>query len=104
MSEQNITQQQIIARAMKDENFRQQLLANPRAVLERELGIALPQDVSVQVYEDTPTTIHLVLPAKPQGGAVQELSDAELETIAGGAGGTGDCCSRPGLSTCKAGL
>ena len=103
MSEQNITQQQLIARAMKDETFRQQLLANPRAVLEREMGITFPQDVSIQVYEDTPTTIHLVLPAKPQGETMQELSDAELEMVAGGADAI-NCASRPGLGTCKAGL
>ncbi len=84
MPEQNTTQQQVLARAMKDEAFRQQLLSNPKETLERELGITLPQGVNVQVHEDTPTSIHLVLPAKPRTNEPQELSDAELEQAAGG--------------------
>ncbi|SRR5205809_3535016 len=82
MKEQNTLQQQIMARAMKDEAFRQELLANPKAVLERELGITLPRGVSVQVHEDTATILHLVLPMKPPAGESQELSDAELEQAA----------------------
>jgi hypothetical protein len=84
MTEQQTTlQQQIMARAMKDEAFRQQLLSNPKAVLERELGITLPQGVIVQVHEDTPTIVHLVLPPA-RSGQPQELSDAELEQASGG--------------------
>jgi hypothetical protein len=84
MSQQNPMQEQVIAKAMKDEAFRQELLSNPKAVLERELGVTLPQGVTIQVHEDTPTTLHLVLPMKPQAGEPQELSDAELEQVAGG--------------------
>lgn len=86
MSEQNTLQDQIIAKAMKEETFRQQLLNNPKETLERDLGIALPQGVTVQVHEDTPTTVHLVLPVQPPMGKPQELSEAELGTIVGGAG------------------
>jgi hypothetical protein len=98
MSEtQKTLQEQIIARAMQDETFRQQLLSSPKQTLGRELGITLPEGVTVQVYEDTPTLIHLVLPIRPQTGEPQELSDAELEQAAGGARATGPdagslCC------------
>src|SRR5947207_3840131 len=84
MREQNPWRQQVMVRAMKDDAFRQEVLANPTAVLERELGITLPPGVSVQVHEDTPTTLHLVLPMKPPAGVPQELSDAELEQAADG--------------------
>jgi hypothetical protein len=83
MSEQNTLQQQMMARAMKDDAFRQELLANPKAVLERELGMTLPRAVSVQVHEDTPTILHLVLPVKPPAGGPVELSDAQLEQAVG---------------------
>lgn len=79
-------QEQITTRAMKDETFRQKLLSDPRQTLERELGIRLPEGVSVHVYEDTATTLHLVLPVKAEQSSVYELSDAELETAAGGVG------------------
>lgn len=84
--------QQLIARAMKDEAFRQELMGNPKAVLERELGIELPSDVTVQVHEDTSSTIHLVLPTKQRTDGVQELSDEELGHIVGG-----DAIPPPGL-------
>jgi len=81
MSQQNSIQEQIIARAMKEEAFRQELLSNPKAAIEGALGISIPQGVTIAVHQDTPTTLHLVLPAKVQTG---ELSDAELEQVAGG--------------------
>lgn len=83
MFDQN-TKQKIIVRAMKDEAFRQELLKNPKAVLEREFRATIATEVSVQVHEDTPTSIHLVLPRKAQEDNLRELSDTELEKAAGG--------------------
>src|SRR5437764_12611469 len=99
MREQNPWRQQVMVRAMKDDAFRQELLANPKAVLERELGITLPQGVSVQVHEDTPTILHLVLPMKPPAGEPVELSDAELEQAAGGSGGAAPYTPRCSFSS-----
>ena len=81
MAPQNPIQEQIIAKAMKEETFRQELLSNPKATLERELGISIQEDLTIAVHENTPTTLHLVLPAK---GQMRELSDAELEQATGG--------------------
>jgi len=93
MSHQNPIQEQIIAKAMKDEAFRQELLSNPKAALERELGISVSPGVTIAMHEDTPTTLHLVLPAL--GDQMRELSDAELEQTTGGwsAGTCGTWCS-----------
>ena len=86
MSQQDPIQEQIIAKAMKEETFRQELLSNPKVAVERGLGITLPQGTNIQVHEDTPNTVHIVLPMKAQSGEPQELSDAELEQAVGGAG------------------
>ena len=75
---------QIIAKAMKDEAFRQHLLTNPKQALERELGLAFPPGVTVQVHEEMPATLHLVLPMKPLASALSELSDEELKEVSGG--------------------
>ena len=78
MSQNPNPAEKVFDRAMKDEAFRQELLRSPKEVLERELGITLPQGLTVQVHEETPTTHHLVLPLSAlsaAGGA----SDAELE-------------------------
>ena len=40
--------------------------------------------VKVQVHEDTPTTLHVVLPVNSQEGKPRDLSDAELEHVAAG--------------------
>ncbi|MDZ8105942.1 MAG: NHLP leader peptide family RiPP precursor [Nostoc sp. DedQUE12a] len=75
----------IIARAWKDEAYKQELLTNPKATIEREFGVEFPADVNVQVLEENPTSLHFVLPMSPVAIA-QELSEEQLEAIAGGAG------------------
>jgi hypothetical protein len=72
----------LIAKAAAHPEFRDELLANPKPVVERELGVKLDEGLTVQVLEDTETVQHLVLPLKPKlprhtplGG---EVSDAEL--------------------------
>ena len=87
MSDQNPTQEQwgpIFTKVMKDETFRQQLLRDPKGTLERETGKTFPPELTIQVHEDTSTTLHIVLPMRPQTSDVQELSDADLEAVAGG--------------------
>jgi hypothetical protein len=75
-------QQQALARALKNPAFRQAFVSNPKAALEREFNIQVPNDVTIRVLEDTPSIHTIVLPA--QEASVQELSDAELEAVAGG--------------------
>ena len=79
MSETYTLQDWIISIAMHDQAFRQELMLNPKETLERELGITFPPEVEIEMHEDTPTTIHLVLPLKPKTGALMEVSFAELE-------------------------
>ena len=70
---------QIVAKAWADDQFKQRLLADPAAVL-NELGVMVPAGVTVKVVENTDTVCNLVLPGKPKG----ELTDAELQSVAGG--------------------
>ncbi len=57
--------QELITRAWEDESFKQELLANPRATIEKALGVSLPKDIEIYVHEQTPTKVHLVLPMPP---------------------------------------
>lgn len=68
----------IWARCWTDASFKARLLADPVAVLQAE-GVALPPGVQWRVVEDTTQLRHFVLPARPA-----EVSDAELEQVAGG--------------------
>lgn len=86
MAEQIPMQERIITKAMKDMAFRQQLLSNPKAVLERELGVTLPAGLNIEVHEDTFDTVHLLLPMPRRDleADLQDLSDEELEAVGGG--------------------
>jgi hypothetical protein len=81
----------LIARAWKDEAFRQELLSDPKAVVERELrrqhpDARLPEHVQLQVLEETPTTHYLVLPPKPTVESGEALSDTDLAQVAAAGG------------------
>ena len=77
-------EQKIIEKAMKDESFRKQLLKNPGVTIEEETGMIIPETIKIKVLEEDPQTVYLVLPQNPTGLDDIELSDAELEAVAGG--------------------
>ena len=79
MPETYTLQDWIISIAMHDQAFRQELMINPKETLERELGITFPPEVEIEMHEDTPTIIHLVLPLKPKTGSLMEVSFADLQ-------------------------
>ena len=70
--------ERLVERATADEAFRDRLLADPRAAIGDELGLALPESLSIEVHEESTATVHLVL---PPGG---NLGESELGRIAGG--------------------
>ena len=78
--EQTKKMQQIIAKAWMDEGFKQRLLSEPAEIL-REEGLETPPGVEIRMVENTDNVFHFVLPAKPAG---DEISDDELERVAGG--------------------
>lgn len=58
---------EIIERAWQDPEFKQRLLAEPKRTIEEALGITLPEEIEIFIHEQTPTTLHLILPLKPEG-------------------------------------
>jgi Nitrile hydratase, alpha chain len=77
-------ERRMIQRSLQDEDFRQRLLDDPRGTLEQELGSGLPEGVEVRVLEESAQIIYLVLPRASAVGEGGELSDQELEAVAGG--------------------
>lgn len=71
---------QIIERAWSDAAFKQKLLSNPKEAA-AEMGAKLPEGIEVKVWENSATVEHIVLPANP---VETELSEMELEAVAGG--------------------
>ena len=76
------SREQIVARAVSDPAFRQQLLANPKRTLEQTLGVTFPPSLEVVVLEETASRICLVVPRLAP--ASEELTDEALTAVAGG--------------------
>jgi hypothetical protein len=78
-------ERRLIEKGLEDESFRQRLLEDPKAAVEEELGTRLPEDVRVVAMEETADTVYLVLPLRSTDAQeAGELSDRELEAVAGG--------------------
>jgi hypothetical protein len=93
-------ERRIVQRSLQDDAFRQRLLSDPKAVVEEELGTRLPEGIRVRAVEESADTIYLVLPsASPLGGEGGELSELQLEAVAGGGDtfwGATCSCGSPG--------
>ena len=80
----------IAGRIAADPGFRDTLLADPRAVLSEVVGFDIPESVQVVLHEESLTQIHLTIPAG------ENLSDADLELVAGAGWGHSGCNSNVG--------
>ncbi len=70
--------QQIVEKSALDADFRQELIADPKTAITRELGITMPDSMDVQVHESDMQTVHLALPPDPN------ITEEQLEAISAG--------------------
>ena len=77
MRTMNEMQAHIRDKAVEDEDFRMQLIADPRSIISQELGIFIPEDFKIQVHEDSASTAHLILPPSAR------LTEDDLAQVAG---------------------
>lgn len=76
---------EIYLECYEDPEFKARFLSDPASVL-KEWEIEVPAGVSIKAVEDSqPNVITLHLPPEPE----EELSDEDLESVAGGKGGGG---------------
>jgi hypothetical protein len=72
----------IIERAWKDPEFKHEFVSHPKETIEKYSGEKFPDDVKIVVHEEDAHTLYMTIPAPPQN--LSELSDADLERVAGG--------------------
>jgi len=73
----------IVALAWQDDEFRRKFIADPKGQFEERLGTRLPDSLKMTAHQETENSLHFVIPAKPRA-SLDELSDDDLEKIAGG--------------------
>ena len=71
----------LIERAREDEAFKARLIQDPKAAIEDCLGAPVPDGIEIEVLEEKPNKLYLVLPVARED---MELSDEALEKVAGG--------------------
>jgi hypothetical protein len=79
--------------AAQDPDYKKLLKDDPKDVIAKQLQIEVPADLNVKVVEEDANTMYIVVPFAPAEGA--ELSDSDLEAVAGGGlfGGGGSSTS-----------
>jgi hypothetical protein len=71
---------EIAAKALDDDEYRQALIADPKSVL-REEGLVVPDEIEVVVVENTEDRIYLVLPSQPAKAVELDLDEVELQQL-----------------------
>lgn len=78
----------LIQRACEDAAFKKMLVKDAKAAIKQEFGENIPKDMTISIHEEEANTYHFVIPWNPFRARDDELSDDDLEFIAGG---TYDC-------------
>ena len=81
MTEQRNAIAELFAACWKDEALKARFMSDPKAVL-AERGIDVPDNVDLNVVENSDNTVHITMPKAP--GGANELSDEELAAATGG--------------------
>lgn len=89
MTEETVTisrhdlEAKLVKRCWENEEFRKEFTADPTGIFVKYLKVPAASLPRIVVHQETPRSWHIVLPARPDNAS--ELSDAELELVAGGA-------------------
>jgi hypothetical protein len=72
----------LIEKCWKDSDFKKAVLSDPKGMLERHIGQKLPAPIKIFIHEEDANTLHFSIPPAPSN--LSELSDEDLEQVAGG--------------------
>ena len=68
----------ILDKAAENADFRARLMTDPKGAITQELGIQIPDSLSVEIHEESHGEAHLVLPPNSR------LSESDMAAVAGG--------------------
>lgn len=70
---------ELVEKALKDDDFRKHLINDPKAALEKEWGVCLPDDMAIHVHQEKRNELHVVLPTA--AAASDELKSEEMQPV-----------------------
>ncbi|MCU0444422.1 MAG: NHLP leader peptide family RiPP precursor [Microscillaceae bacterium] len=80
--------EKVLDKAVSNESFKKLLIADPKGTLNAELpDFYVPEDFRIYFHENKANEIHILVPALL--ATEDELSEAELDAVAGGSRGRG---------------
>ena len=92
------TMQELIKKAQTDPEFRQLALTDPNAAIGKINPLPVPASFKIRFVDNAGANLTVVLPDPVSSTC--ELSDAELEQVAGGGGGSGNRCGGSCAASC----
>jgi hypothetical protein len=72
----------LVEKAWKDPAFKLRVVSDPKGMFEEHLGQKLPANLKIFVHEEDANTLYFSIPPAPSN--LNELSDEDLEKVAGG--------------------
>jgi hypothetical protein len=66
--QRTVLEQELIEKALKDPTFYKALMANPKSALESQFGVTLPAALQIDVHQEEPNHLHLVIPTGAAAG------------------------------------
>lgn len=72
---------QLISRAVNDADFRADLLASPKTAIERGLGVELPEDLEIIVWEEKEDSYAITLPWNREAGVMRVENEMDREFL-----------------------
>ena len=74
---------EFVKKLWEDKALLEEFKNNPKSIMEREMGIKVPDDMDVKVLEEEAGKHYFVVPQNPAELGL-EISDQELEAVDGG--------------------
>lgn len=89
-SERSQLNDELVQKALKDDDFRQRLQADPKGTIESEYGVSLSPETKVHVHSESERELHVVIPKA--ASASQTLSPDEMDSA--------DCSGWSSFASC----
>lgn len=82
-SERSQLNDELVSKALRDDDFRQQLMDDPKGTIESEYGVSLSPDTNVTVHVESARELHVVIPAAPSASSKLSADESDAAMCSG---------------------